>query len=164
MSDLSHSHSTGNFYTNTLPPTARRWDATARALVLDDLGKLLLRVSLGVLLMLHGIAKLSSGVDPIVGMLQQHGLPGALAYAVFIGELLAPLAMILGLWTRLAGLLAAVNMGVAIALAHSADLFKLGPQGGWALELQGLFLAGALAVMLLGGGRFSVGGLRGRFN
>jgi putative oxidoreductase len=162
MADLSHSNS--NFYSQTAPPTARRWDATARALVLDDLGKLLLRVSLGAMLMLHGIAKLSGGVDGIAGMLQQRGLPGALAYAVFIGELLAPLAMILGLWTRPAALLAAVNMGVAIALAHSADLFKLGQQGGWAIELQGLFLFGALAVMLLGGGRFSLGGLRGRLN
>ena len=162
MADLSHSN--GNFYTQTLPPTARRWDATARALVLDDLGKLLLRIGVGALLMLHGIAKLSSGVDPIVGMLQQQGLPGALAYGVFVGELLAPLAMILGLWTRVAGLLAAANMAAAIALVHSADLLKLGPQGGWALELQGLFLIGALAVVLLGGGRFSVGGLRGRFN
>ena len=162
MADLSHTN--GNFYSQTVPPTVRRWDATARALVLDDLGKLLLRVSLGAMLMLHGIAKLSGGVDGIAGMLQQRGLPGALAYAVFIGELLAPLALILGLWTRVAALIAAINMGVAIALAHSADLFKLGPQGGWALELQGLFLFGALALMLLGGGRFSMGGLRGRFN
>jgi len=162
MPDLSHSN--GNFYSQTVPPTARRWDATARALVLDDLGKLLLRVSLGAMLMLHGIAKLTNGVDGIAGMLQQRGLPGALAYAVFIGELLAPLAMILGVWTRPAALLAAINMVVAIALAHAGDVFKLGEQGGWAIELQGLFLFAALAVMLLGGGRFSVGGLRGRFN
>jgi putative oxidoreductase len=162
MADLYHSN--GNFYSQPAPATVRRWDATARALVLDDLGKLLLRVSIGAMLMLHGIAKLTGGVDGIAGMLQQRGLPGELAYAVFIGELLAPLAMILGLWTRPAALVAAINMGVAIALAHAGEVFKLGEQGGWAIELQGLFLFGALAVMLLGGGRFSVGGLRGRFN
>jgi putative oxidoreductase len=162
MADLYHSN--GNFYSQPAPATVRRWDATARALVLDDLGKLLLRVSIGAMLMLHGIAKLTGGVDGIAGMLQQRGLPGELAYAVFIGELLAPLAMILGLWTRPAALVAAINMGVAITLAHAGDVFKLGEQGGWAIELQGLFLFGALAVMLLGGGRFSVGGLRGRFN
>lgn len=161
MADLYHSN--GNFYSQPAP-AVRRWDATARALVLDDLGKLVLRVSLGAMLMLHGIAKLSSGVDGIAGMLQQHGLPGALAYAVFIGELLAPLAMIIGLWTRPAALIAAINMGVAIALAHAGDVFKLGQQGGWAIELQGLYLFGALAVLLLGGGRFSVGGVRGRLN
>jgi putative oxidoreductase len=162
MADLYHSN--GNFYSQPAPATVRRWDATARALVLDDLGKLLLRVSVGAMLMLHGIAKLTGGVDGIAGMLQQRGLPGELAYAVFIGELLAPLLMILGLWTRPAALVAAINMGVAIALAHAGDVFKLGEQGGWAIELQGLFLFGTLAVMLLGGGRFSVGGLRGRLN
>ena len=53
MADLYHTNS--NFYSQTVPPTVRRWDATARALVLDYLGKLLLRVSLGAMLMLHGI-------------------------------------------------------------------------------------------------------------
>jgi len=46
---------------------------------------------------------------------------------------------------------------------HMADLFALTKQGGWALELQGLYLFGALAVVLLGAGRFSLGGLRGRW-
>jgi putative oxidoreductase len=147
MADLYHSN--GNFYSQPAPATVRRWDATARALVLDDLGKLLLRVSIGAMLMLHGIAKLTGGVDGIAGMLQQRGLPGELAYAVFIGELLAPLAMILGLWTRPAALLAAINMVVAIALAHAGDVLKLGQQGGWAIELQGLFLVGSLAVALM---------------
>jgi putative oxidoreductase len=164
MADLYQHSTNNNFYSQTVPAPTRRWDATARALLLDDLGKLLLRVSVGALLMLHGIAKLGSGVDGIAGMLAQRGWPGELAYAVFIGELLAPLAMMLGVWTRPAALVAAVNMVVAIALAHAADIFCLGPQGGWAIELQGLYLFGALAVMLLGGGRFSLGGLRGRFN
>jgi putative oxidoreductase len=141
-----------------------RWDATARALALDDAGKLLLRVSLAAMLMLHGIAKLGSGIDGIAGMLEQQGLPGVLAYAVFIGELLAPLAMILGIWTRPAALVVVVNMVVAIALAHADELSKLNEHGGWAIELQGLYLFGALAVALLGAGRFSIGGAQGRFN
>jgi putative oxidoreductase len=55
-------------------------------------------------------------------------------------------------------------MVVAIGLVHMHELFALGKQGGWALELQGLYLFGAVAVALLGAGRFSVGGARGRFN
>jgi hypothetical protein len=51
----------------------------------DDTGKFILRVSLGVLILLHGIAKLQGGVGFISGMLAQHGLPGALAYLVYIG-------------------------------------------------------------------------------
>jgi putative oxidoreductase len=40
----------------------------------------------------------------------------------------------------------------------------LNETGGWALELQGMYLGAAVAVALLGAGRFSLGGATGRFN
>jgi putative oxidoreductase len=55
-------------------------------------------------------------------------------------------------------------MLVAFALAHLAQLFTLAKTGGWALELQGMYLFTALALVFLGAGRFSVGGAGGRFN
>ena len=130
----------------------------------EDLGKLVLRLVLGLCVLLHGIAKISGGVAGIVGMVEKAGLPGALGYLVYVGEILAPLLLIVGLWTRPAALVVAINMVVAIGLVHMGDLFTLGKQGGWALELQGMFLFAAIAVALLGAGRFSVGGARGRFN
>lgn len=129
-----------------------------------DLGRLVLRVALGVLILLHGIAKLESGVGFITGMLVKAGLPAQLGYLVYVGEIVAPLLLIVGLFTRPAALAVLVNMLVAIVLVHRAELFKIGGQGGWALELQGLFLFTALAVALLGAGRFSVGGAGGRWN
>ncbi|HSW06220.1 DoxX family protein [Aquabacterium sp.] len=129
-----------------------------------DAGKLVLRVTIGLLLLLHGLFKLIHGVDGIAGMLQKAGLPGVLAYAVYVGEVLAPLLLIAGLWTRAAGLVVVANMLVAIGLAHGSQILTLGEQGGWALELQGLYLFGAVAVALLGAGRYSVGGVDGRFN
>jgi putative oxidoreductase len=130
----------------------------------DDFGKLLLRLAVGVLMLLHGIAKLGSGTAGIAGMLSKNGLPPELAYLVYVGEVLAPLLLIIGLWTRAAALIVVANMLVAIGLVHLGDLAKLTPQGGWALELQGLFLLGALAIAFLGAGRLSVGGLAGRWN
>ena len=130
----------------------------------EDLGKLVLRVVLGVLFLLHGIAKLSGGVAGIVGMVEKIGLPGAFGYLVYVGEVLAPLLLIVGLWTRPAALIIVINMLFAIGLAHTGELFTLGKTGGWALELQGMFLFSAVAVALLGAGRYSVGGERGRFN
>lgn len=85
-------------------------------------------------------------------------------YFVYIGEVLAPVLLIIGLWTRAAALLVIANMSVAIALAHRNELFTLGPTGGWAIELQALYWLGALAILLLGAGRLSVGGVHGRFN
>ena len=131
---------------------------------LDDSGKLVLRLTIGILMILHGIAKLSSGVDPIAGMLAARGLPAVFAWAVYIGEVIGPILIIVGLYTRLGALFVIGNMIVAISLAHSAQLFQLSKTGGWSLELQGLFLFGALAVMLLGAGSYSVGGRNGRWN
>lgn len=119
----------------------------------DKLGKLVLRVALGVVVLLHGIAKLQGGVAGITGMVAAHGLPAQLGYAVFIGEVLAPLLVILGLYARLGGLLIALNMAVAIYLVHAKQVFALGPQGGWAIELQAMLFFSAIAVMLLGPGK-----------
>jgi len=130
----------------------------------DDSGKLLLRLAIGVLVLLHGIFKISAGVGFVSAMLAKAGLPGGLAYLVYVGEIVAPLLMIAGFWTRAAAGVVVINMLAAFGLVHMADLFALTKQGGWALELQGLYLFGALAVVLLGAGRFSLGGLRGRWN
>ena len=121
-----------------------------------DVGKLVLRLALGVLVLLHGVAKLRGGVDPIEGMLTAQGLPGVLAYGALLGEVLGPLMLIAGFYGRIGALLIAINMLFALGLAHMGQLGQLNDQGGWALELQGMFLFGAIAVALLGPGRFSV--------
>lgn len=130
----------------------------------DDMGKLVLRLSVGVLMLLHGIFKLQNGVGGIAGMLGSQGLPGFLAYGVYLGEVVGPVLAIIGLYTRVGAILIIGNMLVALALAHSQELFSLGSMGGWALELQGMFLFGAVAIALLGAGKYSVGGVSGRYN
>lgn len=128
----------------------------ASASTQQDLGKLVLRVALGVLILLHGVAKLKHGLGGIEGMVTAHGLPAFLAYGVLVGEVLAPVLLLLGWFARVGGVLVAANMLVAFGLAHMGQLGRLGPEGGWALELQGMYLAAAIAVALLGPGRYSV--------
>ena len=130
----------------------------------DDAGRLLLRVVLGLLILLHGIAKLKGGPDYIVGTVVKAGLPAVFGYFVYVGEVLAPLLLIAGLWTRAAAAIVAINMVVAVLLVHMNQLFTLSKTGGWALELQGMFFFTAVAVALLGAGRYSVGGANGRWN
>lgn len=120
----------------------------------DKTGKFVLRVALGVIVLLHGIAKLKGGVGPIEGLVTGHGLPAWVAYGAYAGEVIGPLMLIAGFYARLGAALVAVNMLFAIALVHRAELFALNPQsGGWALELQGLMLFAAIAVMLIGPGK-----------
>lgn len=121
-----------------------------------DLGKLVLRLALGVLILLHGIAKLKGGLAGIVGMVEAQGLPGFIGYGVLVGEVLAPVLVILGLYARIGGLLIAANMLVALALVHMGQFGQLNEQGGWALELQGMYFAVAVAIALLGPGTYSV--------
>ena len=121
-----------------------------------DVGKLILRLALGLLILLHGIAKIIGGIGGIENMVVSQGLPAFLAWGVFVGEVLAPLMVILGFHTRLGAGLIAVNMIVAILLAHTGELYRLSGTGGWALELQGMYLFAAVALVLLGPGRFRV--------
>ncbi|HTN33591.1 MAG TPA: DoxX family protein [Marinobacter sp.] len=121
-----------------------------------DLGKLIIRLTLGGLLLFHGIAKLLHGIGSIEGMLASHGLPAFLAYGVFIGEVIAPLMVILGYQTRIGALLIVFNMLVALVLVHTGQLLSLAGSGGWALELQGFFLFTAVAVIFLGPGRYKL--------
>jgi putative oxidoreductase len=130
----------------------------------DDQGKLLLRVLLATLLLFHGVSKLAGGVGFITGMLEKAGLPGSLAYMVYIGEVVAPLLILAGVFTRAAALVVVINMIVALLLVHTGQFLTLGDTGGWALELQGLYLGAGVAVALLGAGRFSFVGVRGQFN
>jgi putative oxidoreductase len=130
----------------------------------DDAGKLLLRAVLAILLLFHGFSKLAGGIGFITGMLEKAGLPGVFGYGVYVGEVVAPLLILAGVFTRPAALVVAVNMVVALLLVHTGQFFSMSETGGWALELQGMYLGGALAVALLGAGRYSVGGAAGRYN
>ncbi len=122
----------------------------------DSLGKLILRVAVGGIVLLHGISKLRNGVGFIEGVATQHGLPSFIAYGAYLGEVLGPVLLIAGFYARIGALLIAGNMVFAIALVHMGQLGQLNDQGGWAIELQALMLFGAIASMLLGPGKPAV--------
>lgn len=123
----------------------------------EDLGKLVLRVSLGAMMLLHGWAKLGGeALAGIKGMVVGNGLPEFVAYGVYVGEILAPLLMVVGYFTRPAAAVFAFNMVVAVWLAHRADILRLTDHHSWAIELQGLYFFGAVAVALLGAGKYSL--------
>lgn len=130
----------------------------------EDWGKLLLRLTIAVLLLLHGIAKLKSGIGWMAGPLGAVGLPVFVGYGVFVGEVIAPVLLIVGKWTRIAGLLVAINMVAAILLVRRADIGSLNQGGGWEIELEMLFLLGGIAVFLLGSGRYAVSKGVGRWD
>ncbi len=90
-----------------------------RTLSCDDFGKLLLRLVVGGLMLFHGLHKLFDGVDGISAMLVAKGLPGFIAYGVLVGEVVAPILLILGVLTRPAALVLAFTMAVAWLMVGS---------------------------------------------
>ena len=119
-------------------------------------GLLVLRISVGALMLLHGLGKLNGGLEFISGVLESKGLPGFIAYGVLVGEILAPFAIIIGYRTRIAAAILAINCLVAIFMVHNNTIFSLSESGGWSLELIGMFLFGAIALLFTGGGKYSI--------
>lgn len=123
----------------------------------NDLGLLVLRICIGGLLLFHGAHKVMFGFDGITAMLAQIGLPIFLAYGAVLCETVAPVLIILGLWTRAGAFAVASNMVVAILMAHLSSLGSVdATTGGWAAELPALYLLGAVALCLTGGGKYAV--------
>lgn len=122
---------------------------------MDDVGKLILRLILGILVLLHGIHKLIYGIEGIQSLVQSVGLPEFVAWAVLIGEVLGPILLIIGWYARIGAALIAINMITAILLVHTGAFLTLNDHGGWALELQGMYLFTAIGLLLTGPGRLS---------
>jgi putative oxidoreductase len=123
----------------------------------NDLGLLLLRLTVGGLMLFHGVHKLIYGVSAIEDMLAGLGLPGFIAYFSLAAELLASVLIVLGAWTRVASVVMVGNMAVAILMAHLSVIFSVDPMtGGWAIELPMLYLLGAAVLCFTGGGKYAL--------
>ena len=124
---------------------------------MDDIAKLMLRILIGGLLLFHGVDKLRNGVGSVRADLAKAGLPGILAYGIYLGEVVAPLLVLLGLWTRPMAVIAGGSVLFGIAIVHWRDFTRLTPKGSWAAELWLFYVLGSLVLALLGGGSYELG-------
>ncbi|SFC37007.1 putative oxidoreductase [Flexibacter flexilis DSM 6793] len=115
-----------------------------------DLGLLVLRISLGGLMLFHGVAKVLHGISFLTETM------GLFGYAVYIGEVIAPLAILLGWRSRIASVFFGITCVVAIGMVHSKELFSISEHGGYANELLMLYLLGSVTLFFTGAGKYSV--------
>jgi putative oxidoreductase len=87
---------------------------------LQPLGLLALRLALGLIFFSHGYPKLAHQGGGMQGFFIQHGLPGYFVYISGVLEVFGGMLLVLGLFTRGAALLLAIEMGVAIWKVHSS--------------------------------------------
>jgi uncharacterized membrane protein YphA (DoxX/SURF4 family) len=111
---------------------------------------LILRLVLGFSFAMHGFSKFSGGIENTSRWFDSLGLPGILAYGVALLEVLGGFALMAGLFTRFLCSLYIIVMVVAIYKVQLARGFL----GGY--ELEATFLAVSLALLIGGGGLYSV--------
>ncbi len=116
----------------------------------------LLRIALGLLFLAHAWLKIvvftPAGTAQFFGSL---GLPPALAYLIIAIEVVGGVALILGIYSRIAAVSLIPGMLGAIVTVHGpAGFFFTNPNGGW--EYPALWVVGLVAVALLGDGAFAL--------
>jgi putative oxidoreductase len=85
---------------------------------LKPLALLLLRLALGIIFIFHGYPKLFTHTRETMQMFEHMGFPGYFVYIAGAVEFFGGIVMILGLFTRVAGLLLAGEMAIAIWRVH----------------------------------------------
>ncbi|WP_425075971.1 DoxX family protein [Psychroserpens sp. S379A] len=122
----------------------------------QDLGLFLLRITLSATMLVYGISKIISGVSQIETMLDSYGFPTFLSYGVYIGEIVAPLLIIIGFRTKLAGLVFAINCLVAILMVQLPYFFSINEYGGWSLGLIFIYFMFGIVMCFTGAGKYAL--------
>lgn len=89
-------------------------------------------------------------------MVADAGLPEYIAYGNLVGEVIAPVFMIIGYKARIAALVVAFNMLMSVLIAHRDIMFARNDFGGWMIELNVFYFMTALAVFFAGSGAYSI--------
>lgn len=121
-----------------------------------DAGILTWRLTLGIIMLIHGIYKLFNDIAFIKGLFVDLGLPEILAYSVHIGETIAPLLIMIGYRTKISAAIVMLTMIVAVALVFPDKVFALNEVGGWFIELNAFFFFGSIGLFFTGGGKYAV--------
>ncbi|GGE83411.1 DoxX family protein [Priestia taiwanensis] len=103
---------------------------------INEIGKCMLRVVLGIIFFAHGLSKFQGGIENTVGFFDSIGIPGFVAYIVAVIELVGGIAMIVGLGTRVVALLfVGVMVGAIFTVKLPAGLLGNGDMAGYEFDL-----------------------------
>lgn len=128
------------------------------------IGPAIARIGLGVVMFPHGAQKVlgwfgGPGFSGAMAGFEKMGIPGPLGFLAIMTEFVGALMLITGTFTRLAAIAVAIEMLVAVGIAHAKVGFFMnwmGKQAGEGFEYHILAIALGLALVALGGGLASV--------
>jgi putative oxidoreductase len=119
---------------------------------LQPLGLLVLRLVLALIFFSHGYPKVAHSAPGMQSFFVEHGLPGYFVYISGVMEVFGALLLALGVFTRAAALLLAIEMGIAIWKVHSAGGYLAVHNYEFPLAM----LAASFALATVGAGRLSL--------
>lgn len=122
----------------------------------EDVGRFVLRIMIGGLMLFHGVHKILYGTEMVTQTLQNAGIPSMFTFGVFLGEVIGPIMMIVGYKTRIGAAFVVLDMITAVLLVHVTQITLLNEGGGLMIELNLLYLMGAIAVLFLGSGSIAI--------
>ncbi|SDM63655.1 DoxX family protein [Bacillus sp. OK048] len=113
----------------------------------NEIGALILRVTLGAIFFIHGVVKFQGGIENTAGWFESLGLPGAAAYGVALIEIIGGILLIIGLATRLVSALFALLMiGATVKVKLAIGFLGNGQMAGYELDLAFLAIAAFLVI------------------
>lgn len=112
----------------------------------------------------HGIYKAIHGIGGIQATLVNHGIPDYVGYGVFLGQIVAPILILIGYYTRTAIVFVWGTLGVILWVGFylkggffGADgIFGMGPKGTWNADIVWFYLIVTIAIFLLGTGKYAI--------
>ncbi len=120
----------------------------------SDVGLLIVRIALGGIIFFHGFHKLVHGTSDQFQILASNGIPGQFIYFVYVSEVLAPVLIVLGIFTRISSLTIIATM---IVVFYTLPFpIGLDVHGAMNIESQLYFLLLPIALFFTGPGRYSV--------
>jgi len=122
----------------------------------NDAAKLILRLTVGIMMLFHGLDKIINGIGGVKHLTTASGLPEFIAYGVYVGEVVVPILILLGAYARAASAILALNMVFAIFLAYGNSLFALGKHGAPLFELPFLYLMMSVLIVMFGSGKYAL--------
>ena len=123
---------------------------------MNDIARLILRLTLSIMLLFHGVHKIIHGISGVKHLVTNSSLPEFIAYGVYVGEVVMPILVALGLYARVASVVIALNMLFAIYLAYGSSLLELTKHGAPVFELPFLYFILSILVVLLGSGKYGI--------
>lgn len=120
----------------------------------NDLGLLILRIGFAGMLLTHGIPKINSLFESPIKFADPIGLGETTSLILaIIGEVVAPILVLIGFNTKIATIPTIITMLVAAFVVHASDPLNV-------KEKALLFLVGFLVIFFTGAGKYSIDGFK----